>query len=97
MKLRRSFWFLGFSLLVLLLFRLFPALMDAVYSRFLYRYAAQGISRLMALLPFSLAELLLLLLVVFFLFSFIKAFVLLVTKPSSMWDVCVQSGFTVWW
>lgn len=81
MKLRRSFWFLGFSLLVLLLFRLFPALMDAVYSRFLYRYAAQGISWVMALLPFSLAELLLLLLVVFLLFSFIKAFLLLVTKP----------------
>ena len=80
MKLRRAFWFLSFSLFVLLLFRLFPVLMDAVYSRFVYRYVAQGISWVMAFFPFSLAELALLLAVAFLLFFLVKGFVLLVTN-----------------
>lgn len=84
MKLRRAFWFLSFSLFVLLLFRLFPVLMDAVYSRFVYRYVAQGISWVMAFFPFSLAELALLLAVAFLLFFLVKGFVLLVTKPFSV-------------
>ncbi len=46
---------LGF--IVLGLFRLFPETMDTVYSGFIYKWVAQGISVIMSAIPFSMAEL----------------------------------------
>ncbi len=45
------------GLIVLGLFRIFPETMDTVYSGFIYKWVAQGISLVMSLIPFSMAEL----------------------------------------
>lgn len=81
MKIRKVLPVLGFSLFLLLLFKLFPVLMDTVYSSFLYRYVAQGVSVIMAFFPFSLAEVVLFLTVFFLLFFLVKAVVLLIRLP----------------
>ena len=72
MKTRMPFILLGFSLLLLLLYRVLPGFMDAVYSGFIYRFLAQGVSSVMALIPFSLAEIVLYLLVPFLLFYLVR-------------------------
>lgn len=51
------FFLLGLALFLYLLFRLFPALMDWLYSGFIYKYLSQALSWAVSLLPFSLAEL----------------------------------------
>ncbi len=73
-KIRIPFMLLGFSLTLFLLFKFFPEFMDRIYSGFIYRYMAQGFSRLMALIPFSMAEMLIYALVFLLLFLPVRAF-----------------------
>ncbi|MDD2539011.1 MAG: DUF3810 domain-containing protein [Bacteroidales bacterium] len=81
MKTRMPFILLGFSLLLLLLYRVLPGFMDTVYSGFIYRFLAQGVSSVMALIPFSLAEIVLYLLVPFLLFYLVRGVVRLAAGP----------------
>ena len=83
MKLRVPLLVLAISLVFLILFRLFPSFMDKVYSGFLYVLIAQGVSSIIALIPFSLAEVLLFLLVFFLFFQLVRGIVVLFVLPFS--------------
>ncbi len=74
-KIRIPLILLGFSLVLLMLFKLLPEFMDSVYSGFIYRYMAQAISAVMSLIPFSFAEMLIYALVISLLFFTVKALI----------------------
>ncbi|HBG53408.1 MAG TPA: hypothetical protein DDW70_04255, partial [Rikenellaceae bacterium] len=102
MKLRIPLLVLALSVVLLILFRLFPSFMDTVYSSFLYILIAQGVSTLVALIPFSLAEVLLYLLVFFLLFYLVRGIVIMFVKPLSqvkvIWkkNLIATASFLLW-
>ena len=81
MKLRIPLLVLALSLVLLILFRLFPSFMDTIYSSFLYVVIAQGFSFITALIPFSLAEMLIYLLFLIVVFFLVRWILLPAFKP----------------
>jgi len=81
MKLRIPLLVLALSLVLLILFRLFPSFMDTIYSSFLYVVIAQGVSFITALIPFSLAEILIYLLFLIVVFFLVRGILLPAFKP----------------
>lgn len=80
------------ALLLYVLFLLFPATMDLIYSSTIYRYVSQALSSAVALLPFSLAEFCIYSLVLIVLYVLIKALVLLVKASPRQRDFWRRTG-----
>ncbi|HHV04285.1 MAG: DUF3810 domain-containing protein [Bacteroidales bacterium] len=88
MKMRVPLLMLAFGLILLLLFRLFPGFMDTVYSGFIYKLLAQGVSSVMALIPFSMAEIILFFLLLSLVYYIIKGVVQLFVRPfAQVWRI----------
>ena len=84
----KKYLWLAFPATALLLygfFRLAPAAATQVYSLRLYKWLTQGLSALAALLPFSLGELLLVLLVLLALYGLGKLLWLCVFRRKQLW------------
>ncbi|HPW78666.1 MAG TPA: DUF3810 domain-containing protein [Bacteroidales bacterium] len=84
MKMRVPLSMLGVSLILLLLFKLFPGFMDTVYSGFIYRLLAQGISTVVSLIPFSMAEVILYILLLLVVYYMVRGVVQLFVKPFAL-------------